>query len=61
MTELTVVLKDAHRTYKQKFLVYEPYSVSSSDSFIRSCIDKARADFDGEPDDVIIKIHMQVL
>ncbi len=34
MTELTVILKDSDRTYRQKFLVYENYTVSEDDSFV---------------------------
>jgi hypothetical protein len=34
MTELTVILKDADRTYRQKFLIYEAYSMSEDDPVI---------------------------
>ena len=60
MNELTVILKDEHRTYKQKFMIYEPYSVSQHDTTIAQCITEAKKNFDGEPENVQIKIHMDI-
>lgn len=58
--ELTVVLKDTERTYRQKFLVYENISLSSQDPVISNCIDEALKNFEGEPEDVQVKILMVV-
>lgn len=60
MTELTVILKDSERTYRQKFLIYEDYSASAQDPVILRCIDEARKNFDGDPETVQIKIHMEM-
>lgn len=60
MNELTVVLKDSERTYRHKFVIYESYAVSDDDKLILSCIEEAKKSFDGEPDSVQIKIHMEV-
>jgi len=60
MNQLTVILKDAQRTYKQKFLINDDYSVSCDDPIIQSCISEAKKNFDGEPEDIQIKIHMEV-
>ena len=60
MNELTVVLKDSERTYRQKFLVYEAYSVSDSDPLIQKCIREAMENFQGEPENVQVKIHMEI-
>jgi len=60
MSELTVVLKDAERTYRKKFLSYEAYSVSESDSYILGCIEDAKKDFHGEPEEVTIKISISL-
>lgn len=60
MNELTVILKDSDRTYRQKFLVYESYTVSDEDPVILSCIDKAKENFDGEPDEIQVKIHLEI-
>lgn len=60
MTEITVVLKDSERTYRQKFLVYETYNVADNDPIIRDCIDEAKKNFLGVPEDIQVKIHLQV-
>jgi len=59
MNELTIILKDADRTYRQKFLIYEEYSISYDDKVILSCIQEARKSFDGEPEEIQVKIHME--
>ncbi len=59
MNELTVILKDSDRTYRQKFLIYEDYSVSCNDPLICMCIDEAKKNFDGEPENIQIKIHLE--
>jgi len=60
MTELTVVLKDDHRTYRQKFLIYENYTMSDDDDVIRMCITEAKMNFDGDPESIQIKVHMEI-
>lgn len=60
MSELTVILKDSDRTYRQKFLIYEDYAVSQDHPVIRMCIDEARKNFEGEPENVQIKIHLEI-
>lgn len=59
MSELTVILKDSDRTYRQKFLVYEDYTMSCEDAVILRCIDEAKKNFDGEPEQIQIKTHME--
>ena len=60
MSELTVVLKSEDRTYLQKFLIYEDYLVSLEDPIILQCIEDAKKTFEGEPDSIQIKIHMEM-
>ena len=60
MSELTVILKDSDRTYRQKFLIYENFTMSDNDPVIRMCIDEARKSFEGEPESVQIKIHLEI-
>lgn len=60
MSEVTVILKDPERVYRQKFLVYEQYCVSDDDSVILNCIKEAKKNFDGHPESVIVKIHLQI-
>ncbi len=60
MSELTVILKDSDRTYRQKFLVYATYSVTDTDPEILRCIEEAKKNFDGEPEEITIKIHLEI-
>ena len=60
MTELTVILKDSDRTYRQKFLIYEKYSVDQDDPMIHSCIEEAMKSFEGEPENIQLKIHLEI-
>lgn len=60
MNELTVVLKDSERTYRHKFVIYEAYAVSEDDAMIKACIEEAKKSFEGEPESIQIKIHMEV-
>ena len=60
MNELTVILKDSDRTYRQKFLVYKDYTVSENDPVIINCIQEAKKSFEGDPDMIQIKIHLEI-
>ena len=60
MTELTVILKDSERTYRQKFLCYDVHTTSHDDPVIQACIDKARKNFEGEPEEIQVKIHLEI-
>lgn len=56
--ELTVHFKDSERNYKQKFLVYEEFSITPNDLVINRCIKEAQEVFQGEPEDIVIRIVM---
>lgn len=58
--ELTVILKDDERTYKQKFLMYSDFYLVPEDPCIQECIALARKNFDGEPEDIQIRVLMVV-
>lgn len=60
MSELTVILKDSDRTYRQKFLIYEHYIVLDDDPVILKCIEAAKKNFEGDPENVQIKIHLEI-
>ena len=60
MTEITVILKDSERTYRQKFLCYETYTVSETDPLIMSYIEQAKKGFNGEPEEIQVKIHLEI-
>jgi len=61
MSELTVILKDSDRTCRQKFLVYENYTVSADDPVIIACMQEAKKSFEGQPETIQIKIHLEII
>lgn len=60
MSELTVILKDSDRTYRQKFLIYERIIVSQDDAIILACIQEAKKSFEGQPESIQVKIHLEI-
>jgi len=60
MVELTVILKDPERTYRQKHLIYEPFSMCEDDQTIKDCIDKSLLDFPDKPESIQIKVSMEI-
>jgi hypothetical protein len=60
MSEITVILKDSSRTYKQKFMIYENYTVCDDDAVILACITEAKKNFEGEPENIQIKMHLEI-
>lgn len=60
MSEITVILKDSDRTYRQKFLIYESFTISDDDPIILSCIEEAMKSFEGDPETIQIKVHMEI-
>ena len=60
MSELTVILKDSERTYRQKFLMYNPFSMIYDDPEILNCIQQAKENFQGDPEDITIKVSMEI-
>ena len=59
-SELTVILKDESRTYRQKFPLYSNYYAHYAEPLIQHCIEEAKKSFDGEPDDIKIKISIEI-
>lgn len=60
MSELTVILKDSERTYRQKFLIYATYCVSEDEPEIIKCIEEAKQNFQGDPEEITIKISLEI-
>jgi len=60
MNELTVVLKDSERTFRQKFLMYDQYAMNEDEPAILRCIEEAKKSFEGEPENIQIKVHMEI-
>lgn len=60
VTELTVTLKGEDTNFKKKFALYKKYEVTSMDPVILECIAEARREANFEPDDISIRIFMQI-
>ena len=59
-SELTVILKDDESTYRQKFLLYDQYTISPEDPTIMECIETAKQNIKVQPTEIQIKIHLEV-
>jgi len=59
-SELTVILKDDESTYRQKFLLYDQYTISPEDPTIMECIEAAKQNLKIQPNEIQIKIHLEV-
>jgi hypothetical protein len=62
MSELTVILKDSERTYRQKFLMYSPFIIGDEPLHpdIVKCINEAKLNFQGEPEEITIRITQEI-
>lgn len=59
-TEVTVIVKNPEASYRQKFMVYENYTVTPEDPILKQCIDETLSNSKIEPEDIDVKIHMTV-
>ena len=55
-----MILKDSDRTYRQKFLIYEDYTMSGDDPIILLCIEEAKKSFEGDPENIQVKVHLEI-
>lgn len=53
--ELTVTIKGEDSSYKQKFLLYEAFQLTSNDKIIKTCVEEALAKAQIEPEDIKIR------
>lgn len=56
--ELVVTIKDAERTLKRDFLLYDAVTMVDSDPHITKCVNEALEEFKGEPEDIKIRALM---
>jgi len=56
--EVTIILKDSERTFREKFLVYDEFCLHPDDPIIKNCVESARKNFSGEPEDIQMRILM---
>ena len=59
-SELTITVKDDAKKLVQKHHLYEPYCVIPEDPVIKNCVEQAVKAFDGIPDSIKIRIHMDI-
>lgn len=57
MSEITVILKDSERTLRQKFLAYDVITTDDNDPFVSECINNAKKNFNGDPEEISIRIN----
>ncbi|HEX4374872.1 MAG TPA: hypothetical protein VHZ50_16325 [Puia sp.] len=59
-SELSVTIKDSEKSLTKKYLQYEIYAVHEEDFVIKNAIQETLANFDGEPENIIVKIKMEI-
>ncbi len=59
MIEVSVILKDAERRYKQDFLIYEKFVLDVTDPTVQNCINEALKCFPGQPESVVVKAEIE--
>jgi len=60
VTELTVSIKNSEQSYKQKFLLQEPYQITSDDPIVKKCIDETLANSKLEPEDISVRVFLSI-
>lgn len=60
LSEITIVVKNEEKRQTTKHLIYDVYAVHEDDPTIKSYLDEALKEFNAEPDDIRVKISMEV-
>lgn len=65
MSEITVTLKghddeENSKRFTQKFMVYERYVIDYEDEVILRCVEEAKKSFIGEPEQISVKIDLDL-
>ena len=60
VSELTVVVKNEEKRQTTKHLIYDIFTVDEEDPLLKDLIDKAIKQFNGEVDDIRVKISMEM-
>ena len=58
MVEVIIKVKDSERTLTQRFMQEETFSMSHDDPIIHKMVNETLKDFQGTPEDIIIKVIM---
>lgn len=59
-SEITVILKDDSRTVRQKFGHYEEFICKPEDPIIQNFIEQTKLNFEGDPETIQVKIHLEI-
>ena len=59
--ELTVILKNEDKQYKEKFLCYEPLVLNESNERLNFYIEEAKKSFIEKPLEIIVKAMCQII
>jgi len=59
MTELTVIIKGAESSYKQKFLIYETFTWTESDPTIKQCVEESLSNTKIDPETIMVRATIQ--
>ena len=64
-TEMSVTVKGETEngedaTYKQNFILYDPYMLVSSDPVVKDCVSQTLLNSKIKPDSISIRAHLQV-
>ena len=54
-TEITITLKDAERTFKEKFVLYDKVMMTLDCPILQACVEKAKEGFKGNPTEILVK------
>ena len=65
VSELSVTIKGQNengddKRLVTKYLIYDDYTTNENDPIIKDCIEKTLANFDGEPDDIVVNIKIEI-
>lgn len=60
VSELKVTIKDSEKKLDKKFLIYDTYTTDENDPKIKECIHETLENFDGEPENVIVNIKIEM-
>jgi len=59
VSEITVTVRDAEKSLKKSFLIYEEFTANITDPIIEKCIKEVLDNFQGEPDKIKVRISLE--
>lgn len=60
MKEVTVSIKNSEQTYKEKFLIYDNFSLDQNDPIVKNCVEEAISHFKGEIEKIVLRVRMDI-